>query len=119
MIDFNGLFPIFNITKVQELSLASTSVLNSNAGTSITLNPMEIKTYQLTVQPGNYGNQNSGATPPPTSPIATTINSSPPTATSNSLPSSVGTTATKSASKITSNILINLGLVLMILMRFN
>jgi hypothetical protein len=30
MIDFNGLFPIFNITKVQELGLASTSVLNSN-----------------------------------------------------------------------------------------
>ena len=70
---------------------------------------MEIKTYQLTVQPGNYGNQNSGATQPPTSP----------TATINSLPSSVVTTAPKSASKITSNILISLGLVLMILMRFN
>ena len=49
-VDLTTLFKDLNVTAVQELTLAANGVVNANAPTTITLDPQQIRTFQLTVQ---------------------------------------------------------------------
>uniref|UniRef100_A0A914E0F3 UPF0506 domain-containing protein n=1 Tax=Acrobeloides nanus TaxID=290746 RepID=A0A914E0F3_9BILA len=49
-LDLGNLFPDFTVIQTQEMSLAANEVVGKITNTLVTLNPMEIKTYQITVQ---------------------------------------------------------------------
>ncbi|KAE9549197.1 hypothetical protein FO519_007592 [Halicephalobus sp. NKZ332] len=49
-VDLTKLFKDLQVTAVQELTLAANQVVDGSTSSTVTLNPQEIKTFQLTVQ---------------------------------------------------------------------
>uniref|UniRef100_A0A914Z8Z9 Alpha-mannosidase n=1 Tax=Panagrolaimus superbus TaxID=310955 RepID=A0A914Z8Z9_9BILA len=50
-VDLTTLFKQFKIVSAQELTLGANMVVSGSASTTVTLNPQDIKTYQVTVTP--------------------------------------------------------------------